>query len=190
MKINLRQNNAITLIALVITIIVLLILAGITIASLTGDNGLLVRAVSAKENTEQAQVQEELQLAVISSSIDSNGKYNASKAATEITKILLGATASTNATSNTITGTYNGYTYNVDKDGKVTITGNADGSGGDTDLVTLEIASSLSEGESYTIQYDAEIVITLNIKSNTNRNFKRSPQGLFCNVNNKLNNFF
>ena len=37
---NMRKNNrAITLIALVITIIVLLILAGVTIAMLTGENG-------------------------------------------------------------------------------------------------------------------------------------------------------
>lgn len=33
-----RNNNGITLIALIVTIIVLLILAGVTIATLTGDN--------------------------------------------------------------------------------------------------------------------------------------------------------
>ena len=36
-----KNNKGITLIALVITIIVLLILAGITIASITGENGIL-----------------------------------------------------------------------------------------------------------------------------------------------------
>ena len=53
-------NNArgITLIALVITIIVLLILAGVTIATLTGDNGILTRAQEAKNKTEQASVDE------------------------------------------------------------------------------------------------------------------------------------
>lgn len=44
-------NEGITLIALVITIIVLLILAGVTIASLTGDNGLLTKARQAQEDT-------------------------------------------------------------------------------------------------------------------------------------------
>ena len=48
MEKNLRKNNGITLIALVITIVILLILAGITIASLTGDNGLFSRAQQAK----------------------------------------------------------------------------------------------------------------------------------------------
>ncbi len=40
--------NGITLIALVITIIVLLILAGVTIATLFGENGILTRANDAK----------------------------------------------------------------------------------------------------------------------------------------------
>ena len=50
--------NGITLIALVITIIVLLILAGVTIATLTGENGILTRVNEAKENTEQAEENE------------------------------------------------------------------------------------------------------------------------------------
>ena len=47
-----KENEGITLIALVITIIVLLILAGITIATLTGDNGILTKTNEAKEQTE------------------------------------------------------------------------------------------------------------------------------------------
>ena len=49
MKVNLKQTKGITLIALVITIIVLLILAGVSIATLTGDNGILTQAKNAKE---------------------------------------------------------------------------------------------------------------------------------------------
>ena len=48
-----QKNNGITLIALVITIIVLLILAGVTIATLTGDNGILTR----QKKKEKAQLQ-------------------------------------------------------------------------------------------------------------------------------------
>ena len=47
------RNGGITLIALVITIIVLLILAGVTITALSGDNGILTRAADAKEQTEK-----------------------------------------------------------------------------------------------------------------------------------------
>ena len=46
-----KNQNGITLVALVITIIILLILAGIAIASLTGDNGLFARARQAREET-------------------------------------------------------------------------------------------------------------------------------------------
>ena len=53
-----KFQNGITLIALVITIIVLLILAGVSIATLTGDNGILTRAQEAKTSTEQAEEDE------------------------------------------------------------------------------------------------------------------------------------
>ena len=43
------KQKGITLIALVITIIVLLILAGVSIATLTGQNGILTRASDAKK---------------------------------------------------------------------------------------------------------------------------------------------
>ena len=42
------KNKGITLLALVITIIVLLILAGVTIASITGNSGVLEQAKRAK----------------------------------------------------------------------------------------------------------------------------------------------
>ena len=58
-----RKNEGITLIALVITIIVLLILAGVTIATLTGDNGVLTKATQAKEQTIVGQEKEAISLA-------------------------------------------------------------------------------------------------------------------------------
>ena len=57
-----RDSKGITLIALVITIIVLLILAGVTIATLTGDNGILTRATESKEQTELADEKEKVEL--------------------------------------------------------------------------------------------------------------------------------
>ena len=58
-----KNNKGITLIALVISIIVLLILAGVSIAMLTGENGLITKAISAKEKTEQAEIDEKDKLA-------------------------------------------------------------------------------------------------------------------------------
>ena len=54
-----KKNKGITLIALVITIIVLLILAGVAIAMLSGENGILRKAAESKTKTEEAQKQEE-----------------------------------------------------------------------------------------------------------------------------------
>ena len=59
-----KSSKGITLIALVITIIVLLILAGVGIATLTGENGILTRAQEAREETEEANAVEQVQLAV------------------------------------------------------------------------------------------------------------------------------
>ena len=60
----LKNNKGITLIALVITIIVLLILAGVSIAMLTGDNGILTQAENAQTATREADIKEAISLAV------------------------------------------------------------------------------------------------------------------------------
>ena len=62
-----KTSNGITLIALVITIIVLLILAGVTIATLTGDNGILNQAGKAKDKTTEAESIERVQVEVAGS---------------------------------------------------------------------------------------------------------------------------
>lgn len=62
MKNKMKENTGITLSVLVITIIVLLILAGVSIAMLTGNNGILNQAKLAKENTEVAAEKEKADL--------------------------------------------------------------------------------------------------------------------------------
>ena len=56
-----KKQRGITLIALVVTIIVLLIMAGVSVSMLTGQNGILTNAAKAKENTEAASDLEFLQ---------------------------------------------------------------------------------------------------------------------------------
>ena len=65
------ESKGITLIALVITIIVLLILAGVTVSTLTGDNGLLAKAGDAKQKNEESTIIEKIQVEVL-------GSYNKS----------------------------------------------------------------------------------------------------------------
>ena len=73
-----KKNKGITLIALVITIIVLLILAGVAIEMLSGENGILKKAAEAKTKTEQAQKEEETRLTdmeITTSFLTNNSKY-------------------------------------------------------------------------------------------------------------------
>ena len=69
------REKGITLIALVITIIILLILAAVTIATLTGDNGILTKAKDAKETTNIEAAKEKINLEVMGS-MNSNGKID------------------------------------------------------------------------------------------------------------------
>jgi len=57
-----KNNHGITIIALVVTIIVLLILAGISIVSITGDNGIINKSDEAKVETEIATYKEQLEV--------------------------------------------------------------------------------------------------------------------------------
>ncbi len=57
-----KKSKGITLISLIITIIVLLILSGISIASLTGENGVLTKASLAGEETKKKQYEEVLKI--------------------------------------------------------------------------------------------------------------------------------
>lgn len=71
-KINnkIKENKAITLIALVITMIILLILAGVAI-SILSNNGIFERAKETKDKWQNAQNEEEMQIAKYSNEIDS-----------------------------------------------------------------------------------------------------------------------
>lgn len=75
MKFLKRKEKGITLIALVVTIIVLLILAGVSIAMLTGNNGLLNQAIKAKEETEISSEKEGINLSVINYQFKNDDKY-------------------------------------------------------------------------------------------------------------------
>ena len=86
LKERVKEKNGITLIALVITIIVLLILAGVTIATLTGDNGILTKAQSAKTQNDKATVKEKVDLA-IAASLDETGKIDLDQLKTNLNNV-------------------------------------------------------------------------------------------------------
>lgn len=67
-----KNTKGITLIALVITIIVLLILAGITMSLVMGENGIIARAQEAGKNYTQAEEKENVDLAKLNNEV---GEY-------------------------------------------------------------------------------------------------------------------
>ena len=63
-KLKIKQEEGITLIALVVTIVVLLILAGVSISLVLNNNGVISKAKDAKYSTERGQAQDEVNLAI------------------------------------------------------------------------------------------------------------------------------
>ena len=76
MKNMFKRNRAITLIALIITIVILIILAGVVISLSLGNNGLFNKAQEAKEKYTNAQGYEETEIARVSNEIDGYVGYS------------------------------------------------------------------------------------------------------------------
>ena len=70
---RIKNNKGVTLVALVVTIIVLIILAGISINLVLGDNGIITIAKRAKENIEFARIEEETELNELYSQLENTG---------------------------------------------------------------------------------------------------------------------
>ena len=118
-----EAQKGITLIALVITIIVLLILAGVSIAMLTGQNGILTQANNAKNETELASAKEKVELAVIGAiSQTRDGTLTVGKLRTELANY--GGTVEGDTFP--VTATVDGKSFTVDANGNVTSAGSSD----------------------------------------------------------------
>ena len=84
-----KKETGITLVSLVVTIIILIILAGISINTLVGDNGIITKAQQAKENMISAQGEEEKQLNKLYSQLNGIGNGSIDTGDNEAIKRLL-----------------------------------------------------------------------------------------------------
>ena len=134
-----RQQKGITLIALVITIIVLLILAGVTIAMLSGENGILTRATEARVSSAIGDAKDAVGLAATEAVADyyndvyvdgntsdyNSAKEAAIKAAVSVSSSNVTITEETNGVKITYTGDDTKYaTGTIDDNGALTWTNN------------------------------------------------------------------
>ena len=118
MRFKTKEAKGITLIALVITIIVLLILAGVTIATLTGDNGILNQAGKAKDKTTEAEAIERVKVEV-AGSYRTDGKIDPEQLKKNLGNIT-GLTYDSENFSLPSTVSLNGYDILIDANGNVT----------------------------------------------------------------------
>ena len=120
MKKILKQKKGITLIALVITIIVLLILAGISISMLAGDNGILQKATDAKTQTGIGQEKEIISLAYNAALAKKVGNGNSSAVTdSELNDELDSSEATASGSPIIVTFIKTGNTYEIDSQGDV-----------------------------------------------------------------------
>ena len=118
-----EAQKGITLIALVITIIVLLILAGVSIAMLTGQNGILTQAQNAKTTTANKSAEEKVKLAVMAARAQSeDASLDATKLKTEIEDNYAGV-AELTAGGFPVNITMDGKAFTVDSYGNVELAG-------------------------------------------------------------------
>ena len=141
------SEKAITLIALVVTIVILLILAGVTITMTLGQNGLFTRAREGAAAYNESEVRDDLSMLIT--------QYTWDKASEKTDKSLgdylkdNGATSvKANADGTTLEVTYKGYTFKVNKDsGEITEVSKGEGSDSPT---TPTIIPKVGEIVSYT----------------------------------------
>ena len=126
------NEKAITLIALVVTIVILLILAGVTITMTLGQNGLFTRAREGRAAYEESEVRDDLSMLIT--------QYTWDKASEKTDKSLgdylkdNGATSvKANADGKTLEVKYKGYVFTVNKDsGEITEVSKGEGSDSST----------------------------------------------------------
>ena len=182
LKEQLKTNKGITLIALVITIIVLLILAGVTIATLTGDNGILTKAQSTKEKNAQKTVEEQINLAVQASRINEGLVIDKDILEQELTNNGIEITKSENDEL-PWTVKKDGYVYTISENGEVKEKEGIAITTGDIEILKgstegKKVSAQILSGETGTIKWEHTGNITLsategnevtvNVNSNAN----------------------
>ena len=180
MKQTSKNSKGITLIALVITIIVLLILAGVTIATLTGDNGILTKAQNAKEKNAQKTIEEQINLAVQASRINEGLLIDKEILEEELTNNGMEITKSENEEL-PWTVKKDGYVYTISANGEVKEKEGLAITTGDIEILKGEtegkkVSAQILSGETGTIRWESTgnitisategNEITVNVKSN------------------------
>ena len=160
---KLKGNIGITLISLVVTIIILLILAGVSIATLTGNNGILKQAKDAKNKTEDVDIKERIEMSMQSCLIRSYTDDNNKLISSEELKDQLNDDGLNNidvtGNSNLVVTTSNKKSYIVKQNGEV-LENNIDAILVQGDYINYN-SDSLSGGENWRVFYKDNGIVNI-----------------------------
>lgn len=145
-----KSSKGITLVALVITIIILLLLAGIAIATLGGENGLFAKVKQSKEKYSISEAKEKLELAISNLQIEQEGKGENLKKE-DLTKMDGDEIDVRDISNFPVKVICNNYEFNIDSNFSVSYVGIANGT-----TITYT-----TEPEGYTNKNEVKILIKI-----------------------------
>ena len=149
-KTIIEKEKGITLIALIITIIILIILAGIAVATLTGENGLFTRAKQAKENYSINSAKEKIELVISDLIVEQRSKgKNLTKE--DLTKINSNEIDVKNINNFPVEAICQGYKFYIDENFIVTYVGEANET----------IITYTTEPEGYTNKDEVKVLVKI-----------------------------
>ena len=161
-----KNRRGITLIALVITIVVLIILAGVTISLTLGENGIFKRAEEIKQKDAESSSREKLELVLVDANIEkqTNLNYNKEEFLTQILE-------DNNITVEGNTVIVNNYVYTIDRENLVILE-----SLGET---IIKFTSTLQEylGKNTNGKYEVSILLTVESNINMQSVVIENPDG-------------
>lgn len=194
LKGTLKRSKGITLIALVVTIIVLLILAGISISMLMGQNGILNRAAESKREHTVAQEREAIAIAYSASmNVDNIGKVTGLELQNELDKIMKNTAVTENDTDLNILFKDTLHRYTISQEG--TITKKDDLTPEEANKIVRILSSNMVLTADGTVKYigneslnttDCTKLNTSDAKIITNNGIIKSAEGYFIDNKGKL----
>lgn len=147
---EINEENAITLVALTVTIIILLILSGIAIATLGGKNGLFTKVKLGKERYAISEAKEKLELEITNLQIEQKGKGEELKKE-DLPKMNNDEIDVRDTTNFPVEVIYKNYKFEVDSNFHVTYVGEANET----------IITYTTEPDGYTNQNKVKVLVTI-----------------------------
>ena len=191
MKQKFAERTGITLIALVITIVVLLILAGVSISMLTGDNGILTQATEAKKANTVGAEKEQIGLAMQSLKMKKQADNVSTIVTAEELQNQLKADGAKNVTvedggSNKLIVTYqeSKNKYTVNQDGKIDENGGnpGTGEGENNNLPSTEDTKPFLPDGSEVVEDDLEKGVVIKDSNGNEWTWIEVPKSIYTNT--------